>query len=102
MAHGEPNQEMVARFDDAKALLSFGAACIWIADLELLAAVYERPGSAQEVASGSATLAQSLAAARWRELVEAALAFKAVAGPFDDDVQEAVRERVLSGSVEPA
>ena len=92
------SEDVAARFDDAKTLLSFGAACVWMADLDLLRTFYERASSAQEVAEGSVTLGQSLSAAHWRALVEAAIAFKATVGPFGEDVQTAVRERVLSAT----
>ncbi len=89
------------RFDDAKTLLSFGAACLWMADLELLRTFYERASSAQEVVEGSVTLGQSLSAAHWRALVEAAVAFKAAVVPVDEDVQAIVRDRVFSAAPRP-
>jgi len=92
----EPGNEVAARFDDAKTLLSFGAACVWLTDLDLLSGFYERASSAQEVAAGNVTLGQSLTAAHWRDLVEAAISFKAACGPFDAEVLAAVRELVLS------
>lgn len=91
-----PDLESIGRrFDDAKTLLSFGAACVWMADIELLRRFYERASSPQEVAEGTVTLGDSLAAAHWHALVEAAVAFKTAVEPVDEDVQAVVRERVL-------
>ena len=43
----EPDREIAAGFADARTLLSFGAACVWLADLDLLAGFYE-PGKEDE------------------------------------------------------